>query len=213
VTVRQATPLAPPWATTVAAAAALVNGTISGLVWHSNRLPAVDAWAVRELEARDLLEFRAARAFSFSLASVAIGGTLAVAVLALVVLRWRNAVILAVAAPLLALAVETLLKHLVARRAPGSTQFHYPSGHVAVTSAAALAAALVVRAGEAGRSARSAAALAGLWVVAIALTRQVDQAHLLSDVVGGVATGVAATLVVALLLDRYLPNPSEETNR
>ena len=212
---RQAQRLAPPWAPLVAVAAALLTGTIAGLVWHSHRLPSLDAWASRELEARNDWVFWTARGISVALTALAIGAALSVAVSAWAVLRWRNAALLSLLAPALALTAEKLLKQLVARRAPGSTQFHFPSGHLAVMTAAAFSFVLVVRSTRPERGTRPVAIFASLCVAALALARQVDKAHLLSDVVGGVSTGVAATLAVAILLDHRLPNPMpyEETNR
>jgi membrane-associated phospholipid phosphatase len=46
------------------------------------------------------------------------------------------------------------------------------------------------------------AVAACLFVVVMGVARVVESAHLLSDVVGGVGTGVAVTLTAALLLDR-----------
>jgi membrane-associated phospholipid phosphatase len=48
-------------------------------------------------------------------------------------------------APAATLAAERLLKLLVARRAPGSLVFRYPSGHVAVATALVLSLVLILR--------------------------------------------------------------------
>jgi membrane-associated phospholipid phosphatase len=48
-------------------------------------------------------------------------------------------------APATTLVVDRLLEPLVARRAPVSTVFHYPSGHVAVATALALSLVLILR--------------------------------------------------------------------
>ena len=58
--------------------------------------------------------------------------------------RW-NAAALALLAPAATVVAEKLLKLLVARRAPASTVFHYPSGHVAVATALVLSLALILR--------------------------------------------------------------------
>jgi membrane-associated phospholipid phosphatase len=205
VNARQTRPLAPSWAPGVATAAIFVTAMIAGLVWHSDRLPTVDAWAVRELAARSDWMFWTARAISVSLACLAVVGALALATFAGVALRWRDAVLLSLAAPASAFAVQKVLKSLVARRAPGSSTFHYPSGHLAVTTAVALSLVLVVRLTRT-TSSRIVATFASLLVLAMALARLVETAHLLSDVIGGVATGVAMTLATALLLDSRLLN-------
>ena len=150
---------------------------------------------------------RLANALAGGLRSVTVLGVVAVAALAWIALRQRNAVVLALLAPMVTLAAERLLKPLVGRRAPGSTVFHYPSGHVAVATAVALCLVLIVRSVRARPATRTVTVVsAGLLALLMALARLVETAHVLSDVVGGAATGVAVTLAVALLLDgRPLP--------
>lgn len=199
------TPLAPPWAPIATMFAVLVTSMIAGLVWHSDRLGSVDAWALRELGAHTYREFRLASAISTSLRPVAIGGTLAIAALAWVALRRRNAVLLSLAAPALTLAAEKLLKQLVGRRWPGSSVLLYPSGHLAVATALALTLVLIARSARARPSIRLTVAMsASLFVLVMARARLAQTTHSLSDVVGGVATGVGVTLAVALLLDSRL---------
>jgi membrane-associated phospholipid phosphatase len=148
-------------------------------------------------------QFQLARAVSSGLRTFTAGGILATAVVAwLVVRRWK-AVTLALLAPTVTLGVEKLLKPLVARRAPASTVFHYPSGHVAVATALALSLVLIVYSSRLRPGVRTVAVLVtGLLVLVMALARMVETAHLLSDVIGGAATGVAVTLSAALVLDR-----------
>jgi diacylglycerol kinase (ATP) len=195
-------PLAPPWAPLAAALAAALTVLIAALVWHSARLGPLDALAARGLVARSDREFHLAGMVSDALVDLAVVGALCMAVYA-GARRWLDAVLLALAAPALALGAEKALKVLVDRRVTGATVSHYPSGHLAVATAAALT--LVLLLGAAGARARTrtaATAAAGALVAALAVTRQVDTAHLLSDVVGGMATGVAVALAAALLLDR-----------
>jgi membrane-associated phospholipid phosphatase len=195
--------LAPPWAPLAATVAVLVTGTIARLVWHSDRLGGADAWGVRELEATSSAVLLAARIVSAGLLSLALVGSLAVAALAWVVLRWRKAVLLALAAPVLAVVAERLLKLVVERRVPEAEVSHYPSGHLAAGTAFALSLVLVVRRTGVAPAARTAVAVAAcLFVVVMGVARVVESAHLLSDVVGGVGTGGAVTLTAALLLDR-----------
>ena len=198
-----AAPLAPPWAPITATVAILVAVVLSGLVWHSTRLPGVDAWVLRELGAHsDGWLFQLATAVATALRAFTISGIAVTAVFAWVALRRWSPVILAVAAPATTLAAEKLLKPLVARRAPASTVFHYPSGHVPVAAALALSLVLIVHSAGVRRGIRMLVVVsAGLLVLLMAWARLVETAHLLSDVVGGVSTAVAVTLAAALLLD------------
>jgi hypothetical protein len=116
--------LAPPWAPAAAAAAILVTAVLSALVWHSTRLPGLDAWAEQLLGAHSgEWEFRLATEVATGLRTLTIGGVVATALVSWMALRRWNAVALAVMAPAATLAVEKLLKPLVARRAPASTVF------------------------------------------------------------------------------------------
>jgi membrane-associated phospholipid phosphatase len=195
-------PLAPPWAPFAATTAVLVTGAIARVVWHSDRLGGADAWGVRELEATSSSVLVAARILSAGLVSLALVAALAIAAFAWAVLRWREAVVLTLGAPLLALAAEKLLKLIVERQVPGADVSHYPSGHLAVGTAVALSLVLVTRWTLTVPAARTAVTMAAcLFVMVMGLARVVESAHLLSDVAGGVGTGVAMTLTVALLLD------------
>jgi len=195
--------LAPPWAPGATVLAVLVTGLIAGLVWHSRQLPGLDAWVEDRLGARTDQQFQLAGEAAKGLRAFTVLGVVVAAAAAWIVLRRWNAVALALLAPAGTLAAELLLKPLVARRAPESTTFHYPSGHVAVATALAVSLVLLVRFAWARPAVRLATALAtSLLVVAMALAVLVATAHLFSDVVGGAATGVAVTLAAAWLLDR-----------
>jgi membrane-associated phospholipid phosphatase len=116
--------------------------------------------------------------------------------------RW-HAVALAVMAPAATFVVDRLLKPLVARKAPGSPVFHYPSSHVAVATALALSLVLVLQPSMVRPRVKTLLGLsAALLVALMGLARLVETAHLLTDVAGGVSAGVAVTLAAALLLDR-----------
>jgi membrane-associated phospholipid phosphatase len=194
--------LAPPWAPAATVLAVLVTAAFARLAWHSRQLSGLDAWVEDQLGANSDREMRLANELASGLRSVTVLGILAVAALAWIALRQRKAVVLALLAPTVTLAAERLLKPLVGRRAPESTVFHYPSGHVAVATAVALCLVLIVRSSRARPATRTIAVVsAGLLALLMALARLVETAHLLSDVVGGAATGVAVTLAVALLLD------------
>ena len=96
--------------------------------------------------------------------------------------------------------MEKLLKPLVARRAPTSTVFHYPSGHMAVATALALSLVLILQLTMTRPRVKTLVELAAAYFVSLmAWARLVETAHLLTDVVGGVSTGVAVTLGAALL--------------
>jgi membrane-associated phospholipid phosphatase len=192
--------LAPPWTPAATAAAVLVTVVVTGLVWHSTRLTGLDAWVLHLLGAHS-----GERRFQVAtgLRALTLGGIVATALVSWMALRRWNAVALAVLAPAVTLAVDKLLKPLVARRAPASTVFHYPSGHVAVATALALSLVLILRPTLPRPRAKALVGLcAALLVSLMAWARLVETAHLLTDVVGGASTGVAVTLGAALLLDR-----------
>jgi membrane-associated phospholipid phosphatase len=132
----------------------------------------------------------------------AVGATLAVAAFAWGTLRRLDAVVLALGSPAIVFAAEKLLKQVVARRSPGSGVLLYPSGHLAVATALALTALLIARLARMQPGSRLIVVTsAWLFVLLLGRARLAETAHSLSDVVGGVATGVAVTLAVALLLD------------
>jgi membrane-associated phospholipid phosphatase len=136
------------------------------------------------------------------LGGLTVCGIAVTAAVALVVLQNRHAAALALLAPAATLAVEKLLKPLVARRVPGATTFHYPSGHMAVATTLALSLVLIMHAARVRPMVRNAAAVfMGLLVLLMAVALLVQTAHLLSDVVGGVTTGAAVTLAAALALE------------
>ena len=196
--------LAPPWTAAAAAAAILVTVVVTGLVWHSTRLPSLDAWVLHLLGAHSgERQFRLATGVATGLRALLLGGIVVTALVSWIALRRWNAVALVLLAPTVTLALDKLLKPLVARRAPASTVFHYPSGHVAVATALALTLVLILWPTMTRPRGRALVGLgAALLVSLMAWARLVETAHLLTDVVGGVSTGVAVTLGAALLLDR-----------
>jgi membrane-associated phospholipid phosphatase len=183
--------------------AILVAGGIGALVWHTSHPGSVDAWALRTLRAQSHPELRLATAVSAGLRVGAVGATVALAAFAWVALQRPDAVVLAVGSPATALVVEKLLKQVVlARQSPGSAALLYPSGHLAVATALALTAVLVMRLARPPTGIRVLVATSvSLLVLLLGRARLAEMAHLLSDVVGGVAMGAAVTLAVALLLD------------
>jgi membrane-associated phospholipid phosphatase len=196
--------LAPPWTPAAAALAILFTAVLSGRVWHSTRLPGLDGWVLHLLGAHSgEWRFRLATDVASGLRALTVGGILATALVAWRAFRWWKAVALALLAPATTLAVERLLKLLVARRAPASTVFHYPSGHVAVATALVLSLVLILQPAMARPRVKLSIELCvALMVPLMAWARLVETAHLMTDVIGGVSTGVAVTLTAALLLDR-----------
>lgn len=103
-----------------------------------------------------------------------------------------------VALMLLAPAAETAFKVLVARPRPFDASLGFPSGHA--TAAAAYFGALIYVAGALRPSARTLVrTLAGLAIVLVALSRVMLRAHWPSDVLGGIALGLALASAAALL--------------
>jgi membrane-associated phospholipid phosphatase len=111
-------------------------------------------------------------------------------------------VVLALVAAPGTLVCELLLKQVVHRNGPDAgAQLLYPSGHVAVGTAAAVTTVLVVRATRAPPRTRvRVARLAGWLVVVIAAARLVQTVHYVTDVVGGAALGLAVTCWAALAI-------------
>jgi membrane-associated phospholipid phosphatase len=190
--------LAPPWAVPVAVIAALVEIVLAGLVWHATRLDPVDAWAMRWQERLSSHD----SGMAGLVATILTVGAMLVAMVAGATLAWlagrRDAVVLALVASPATLAAGALLKDLVHRTWNGDPALLFPSGHVAVATAAAMTALLVVRVLRVARSARLATAYVGAGLVLlVAVARLVQTVHSLTDVVGGVTTGLVVTLGAA----------------
>jgi len=182
-------------------AALLVGSLLAALVWHTVRLDAFDAWV---MQWQDRVHARGDEASERVAAVVPIALAL-VAMVAGAVLAWlagrRDAAVLAVAAAPLTLLVGSLLKDLVHRQWNGDPNLLFPSGHVAVTTAAAMTAVLVARVLPVSRDVRVATAcVGGVCVLVVAVARLVETVHSMSDVVGGAATGLVVTLGAALAI-------------
>jgi membrane-associated phospholipid phosphatase len=197
---RGAGPLAPPWAGRVAVGAVLLVGLIALLVWHATKLNRVDAWAYR---------WQAVAHQHGGLVAEVVSGTEAPVVLltmlACALVAWRagrrDAVVLAVAVVPAALAAEVLLKQLVHRRWHGGPALIFPSGHPAVAAAAAVAATVVLRVVPVTPRIRLVAALlGGGYVLVVGAARLVETVHALTDVLGGIAAGMAIALGLALAI-------------
>jgi membrane-associated phospholipid phosphatase len=193
-------PLAPPWAAAVAVTALVAGSLLAALVWHATRLDPVDAWVLRWQEVANTRAGGLATLVSASLKPVVVATMVAGAVLGWLVGR-RDLIVLALAVPPTTLAVEVLLKRLVHRQWEGDPALLFPSGHVAMATAAALIAVLVCQVAGVRRQARLAVAwLAGGYVLAVAVARLVETVHPLTDVLSGAATGLVVTLGGALVI-------------
>jgi membrane-associated phospholipid phosphatase len=188
------------------AAALVVIAALGALVWRSDQLGLIDAWAMREIPAHShgSQGFLVASAISDALGPLLVGVITAVGGLAWLRLRRSDALLLALLAPPATLAAKAALKHLVARQSPGTDILMYPSGHLAIATAVAVTVVLVVRAGTtSARLERTVATLAVLFVLVAAWARLAETAHSLSDVVGGIATGMAVALGTALAVSAW----------
>jgi len=100
--------------------------------------------------------------------------------------------------------LESLLKPLIGRPRPESPTFGFPSGHA--TAAAAYMAALAWGAGDLRpRARRALRALAAVLILLVGLARVVLRAHWPSDVLGGIALGLAcagAAVLISASIDR-----------
>jgi membrane-associated phospholipid phosphatase len=184
----------------------VVTAALGALVWHSDQLGWIDAWVMREIPARShgYQGFLVASAISDALGPLLAGTMTAVAGLAWLRLRRRDLLVLALLAPPATLAAKVALKHLVARRLPGTDILMYPSGHLAIATAVAVTVVLVVRAGTtSARLELTVTTLAVLFVLVAAWARLAETAHALSDVVGGIATGIAVALGTALAVSAW----------
>ena len=108
--------------------------------------------------------------------------------------RWWIWVAVMVLAPI----AEATLKTLIGRPRPFDPSFGFPSGHA--TAAATFFGAVIYLAGALRPPARTwVRLLAGLAIVLVGLSRVMLRAHWPSDVIGGVALGLALASAAALL--------------
>ena len=196
--------LAPPWAAPVAVVAFVVGTLLAGWVWHATRLNSVDAWVMHWQERA----YSHASGVAQNVSGALPAGVALMVMVAGAAVAWRagrlDAVLLALTAAPAALAAELLLKRLVHRQWNGDPALLFPSGHVAVATAAAMAAVLVVGVVPAAAPARVAAAcLGGGFVLVVAVARMVETVHPLTDIVGGAALGLVVTLGAASAITKW----------
>jgi PAP2 superfamily len=111
--------------------------------------------------------------------------------------RWWLWSALMVAAPLM----EWTLKHMVQRTRPEDLSLGFPSGHS--TAAAAFWGAVIFLADSLSpRLCRATRVLAVTIIVLVGLARVVLRAHWPSDVLGGIALGLALAAIAGLIASR-----------
>jgi membrane-associated phospholipid phosphatase len=193
-------PLAPPWAAAFALTALLTGTVLAALVWHATRLDPVDAWVLRWQELAFTQAGGLAAIISATLKPVVLLTMVAGAIIGWQVKR-RDLIVLALVALPATYAGELLLKQLVHRQWEGDPALLFPSGHAAMATAVALTTVLAFRVAPVGHRARLAVSCLTVgYVLAIAVARLVETVHPLTDVLGGVATGLVVPLGAALAL-------------
>lgn len=116
--------------------------------------------------------------------------------------RWWVWVTLMVAAPLM----EGLLKYLVGRSRPEDVSLGFPSGHA--TASAAFFGAVMLLAGALPPGACAwVRAAAAVMIGLVGLARVILRAHWPSDVLAGIALGLALAAAAGLLAARARPAP------
>lgn len=137
-------------------------------------------------------------------------GTCIVIALALVVLRRRNAAIVAIGVPFAAYLTDTLLKLVVRRPRPATAlialpeSYSFPSGHALVAAATYLTIGLLFADRMATRRAKIlCVAFCAVIAIAIAGSRVYLGVHYLSDVLAGIAGGFFWLAVAVALHTLY----------
>jgi membrane-associated phospholipid phosphatase len=203
-------PLSPPWALVASIAASFVAAIVATIVWHTRWPDPADAEMMHWQEAARPRADGIATAIANAVGPAVVLAALAAAAIAWRVKRWDAVVLALVTAPG-AVAMELLLKLVVHRQRPDGGALLFPSGHVAVATAAALTVVLVLRATLAPPRKRACAAwLAVCLVFVIAVARLVQTVHYVTDVVGGAAIGFDVTCWAALAISagfRWKSNP------
>ncbi len=153
-----------------------------------------------------------------------IGSTLVIAALsvALTAYLWRRThdaprALLPLASVVIAAAVGTITKILVARVRPGGAEvgllevYSFPSGHTEAAAALAIGTYLAWRTGRTLYATRFAAAAVVITIVAVAVARVVLDVHWTTDVIAGAGVGAASALAARWALQRAKPTSTAET--
>jgi membrane-associated phospholipid phosphatase len=203
--------LAPPRAPVITIIAVVVTAVVGALAWSPRRPAGVDAWAAHALTVSwGSFPYRFASRLDDTMRVLGVlAGSLAIALVAWVLLRRRDVVVASLAVAPVAVAGEQLLK-LAGRRSLGLESFSYPSGRAALATSLVLLLVLVLRAAGVRPVVRALVAILGaVYVLSMAWARVATKSHLLTDVVGGMSVGVAVTLVTLLVLTAWRQRTSE----
>jgi membrane-associated phospholipid phosphatase len=197
--------LGPSWAPKVAAIAAVAASLIGALVWNRGGHGEIDTWGIHVLTAsRHSFPHRFASRVDDTVRTLGVvTWTTVIAVVAWVSLRQWEAIVIAIVVAPATVAVELLVK-LAGRRTLGLESFGYPSGRVALATSLVLTLLLVLRAASVPPLvSRSIAVAGGAYVLVMAWARVATSRHVLTEVVGGVCTGVAVTLAAVLVITAW----------
>lgn len=180
-------------------AASFVVVVLAVLVWHTRSPDPVDAQMMHWQEAAKVRGDAVARAIAYAVGPLVVLAVLASIAAAWWRRRWDAALLALLAAPV-SLVVELLVKEIVHRQRPDGTALLYPSGHAVLATAAAVTVAVVLRATATSSRTRAGVAWsAGVLVLAIGAARLVQTVHYVTDVVGGVALGLAVSCGTVLI--------------
>jgi undecaprenyl-diphosphatase len=172
----------------------------------------MDAWAVHALTvSKHSFPYRfASRLDDTTRIGSVLAASTALAVLAWVLLHRRDAVIASLLVAPATVAVEQSLK-LAPRPSSGLEIFsHYPSGRVALATSLVLLLGLILRSAGARPLVQALVAVLGtLYVLFMAWARVATGQHSLTDVLGGIAVGVAVTVVTVLVLTAWRQGNSQ----
>jgi membrane-associated phospholipid phosphatase len=203
--------LAPPLAPVITIIAVAVTAVVGALAWSPRRPAGVDAWAAHALTVSEhSFPYRFASRLDDTMRVLGVlAGSLAIALVAWVLLRRRDAVVASLVVAPVTVANEQLLK-LAGRRSLGLASFSYPSGRAALATSLVLLLVLVLRAAGVRPVVRALVGTLGtVYVLAMAWARVATGQHWLTDVVGGMSVGVAVTLVTLLVLTARRQRASE----
>ena len=165
----------------------------------------MDAWAAHALAvSRGSFPYRFASRLDDTMRVLPVlVGSLAIALVAWLLLRRRDAVVASLAVAPVTVANEQLLK-LAGRRSLGVPIFTFPSGRAALATSLVLLLVLVLWAAGVRPFVRALVGILGfVYVLAMAWARVATGGHDLTDVVGAISMGVAVTLVTLLVLTAW----------
>jgi membrane-associated phospholipid phosphatase len=171
----------------------------------------MDAWAAHALTvSKHSFPYRFASRLDDTMRVLPVlAGSLAIAVVAWLLLRRRDAVVACLVVAPATVADEQLLK-LAGRRSLEVPIFTFPSGRVALATSLVLLLVLVLRAAGVRPVVRALVGILGtVYVLAMAWARVATGQHLLTDAIGAMSLGVAVTLVTLLVLTARRQGDSE----